>query len=149
MGTATILQLPQTVGLTGGEPLETVQGTTSVRTTVAQIAALSRSLPTGVAAAIPSAGANNDYTASGLMGPSIGFIDLTPTADCNITGLQAGFDGQIVIVTNLSAFNVTLNALNSGSQSVNQFRMVGDFVLPQNNGKTFKYSVSIGKWVAM
>lgn len=153
MSTATILQLPQAIALTGTEPVESVQGTTSVRLTAAQIAALAPSInptgPVGVAAAVPAPGANNNYTASGLMGAVVGFLDLTPTANCNITGLLAGFDGQLVIITNLSAFVITLNTLNAGSIAANQFRMVSDWVLPQNAGKAFKYSVTLGKWVAL
>lgn len=81
------------------------------------------------------------------MNSTIGFMDLTPTANCNITGVTSGTDGQMLIITNLSAFTLTLNALNSGSSSGNQFRMVADFNLSQNNGATFKYSATIGKWV--
>jgi hypothetical protein len=153
MATATILQLTQAVSLTGSEQLEAVQSGSSVRLTAAQIAAIGQSLtptgPIGVVDAVPATGANNDYTASGLMGATVGFLDLTPTGACNITGLQAGFNGQLIIITNLSTSAITLNALNSGSLAANQFRMVGDFVLPQNNGKSFKYSTTIGKWVTI
>jgi len=161
MATATILQLVQAVGgLTGLEQFEAVQptmlpngqpGWLSIRLSSAQIAALAAMATgaTGVAAAVPAPGANNNYTASALMKPSIGFLELTPTAVCNITGIQAGVDGQIVIITNLSAFAMTLNALNGGSAAPNQFRMAADFILTQNNGKAFKYSATIGLWVAM
>lgn len=105
--------------------------------------------PLGVAVDAPS-GTQNNYTVGGEFNPLIGFIDITPIANCNITGLQAGVDGQLVIITNLSPnFTATLNALNGGSLLANQFRMVADFILPQNNGKSFKYSATIGKWVAM
>jgi hypothetical protein len=83
------------------------------------------------------------------MGPAVGFVELTPTAICNITGLQAGFDGQIIVITNLSAFAMTLNALNVGSIAANQFRLPGDLILTQNDSKSFKYSATIGKWVAL
>jgi hypothetical protein len=162
MATATILQLVQAIGgLTGLEQLEGAQPTTlqngqpgwvSVRLSSAQIAALASQIsatgPLAVATDTPS-GAQNNYTVNGQMGPTIGFVDLTPGAACNITGVAAGFNGQIIIVTNLSAFNLTLNALNSGSLAANQFRMAADFILTQNNGKAFKYSTTIGKWVAM
>jgi hypothetical protein len=153
MATATILQLPQAIGLTGAEQLEGVQSGSSVRVTAAQVAALAEYIvptgPTGVIDAVPASGANNNYNPGADFSASTGFVDLTPTANCNITGLLAGFDGQIVIITNLSAFVLTLNALNSGSLSANQFRMVGDFALAQNNGQSFKYSATIGKWVAL
>jgi hypothetical protein len=98
---------------------------------------------------VPASGANNDYTAGGLMGPTIGFLDLAPTANCNITGLAAGTDGQQVTISNLTTFSVTLNALNGGSTSANRLRMVADTILGQNNGQTFRYSVTIGNWVSL
>lgn len=163
MSTTTILQLPQAIGgLLGTEQFEVAQPTTlpngqlgwvSIRVSPAQIAAIASRIgatgPTGVIYAVPAAGANNDYTASNQMGPAVGFVELTPTAICNITGLQAGFDGQIIVITNLSAFNTTLNALNAGSQSANRLRMVEDFTLIQNDSKSFKYSATIGKWIAI
>jgi hypothetical protein len=72
---------------------------------------------------------------------------LTPTAATTITGLVAGYDGQIVIITNLSSYLLTIKALNSGSLSANQFRIVGDFALQQYNGISFKYSATIGNWI--
>jgi len=160
MATTTILQLPQALSLTGAELVELavpvvlpggVQGWASERGTTAQFAALIQTItgPTGVLYAAPAVGANNDYNAAGAMGPSIGFLELTPTANCNLTGLKAGLDGQVITVTNLSLFNMTLNSLNSGSQAANQFRMVSDFSLVRNDSKSFKYSATIGKWIAI
>jgi hypothetical protein len=152
MATATILQLLQAQGLTGAESVEAVQNRTSVRVTVAQIASLGAQIsptgPTGVVEAVPATGANNDYAPSGF-GATSGFLELTPTGVANITGLLAGYDGQLITITNLSAYALTLNALNGGSQAANQFRMVADAILGQNNGKSFKYSATIGLWVAV
>jgi hypothetical protein len=153
MSTTTILQLTQAVGgLTGGEQLEAVQAGSSVRVSAGMIAALAAQIastgPTTVIYGVPAA-ANNDYNVNGQMGAAVGFIDLTPTTICNISGLAAGFDGQIIVITNLSAFQMTLNSLSSNSQPQNRFRMAADFILTQNNGKSFKYSASIGLWVAL
>jgi Collagen triple helix repeat (20 copies) len=101
---------------------------------------------TAVIDAVPASGANNNYAPAGFVATT-GFLDLTPTAVCNITGLTAGADGQIVTITNLSTFNMTLNARNSGSTGANQFRMAADQILTQYNSRTFKYSVTIGQWV--
>ncbi len=163
MSTTTILQLPQAIaGLLGVEQLEAAQPTTlpngqpgwvSIRISAAQIAALASLIastgPTGVIYATPAPGENDNFTAGGQMGPAVGFIELSPTANCNITGLQAGFDGQIVVVTNLATFLLTLNALNGGSLPANRLRMVADFTLVQNDSKSFKYSATIGAWVAI
>lgn len=154
MSTATILQLTQAVGgLTGGEQLEGVQAGGSVRLSAGQIAALAPQVtPTGPITAIvatPNAGANNNFNAGGEFGFAVGFLDLTPAAPCNITGLLAGTDGQIVIITNRTSQQVTLNALNAGSLAANQFRMAQDAILTQYNGRSFKYSASLGLWVAI
>jgi hypothetical protein len=154
MATTTILQLVQALGLTGGEQLEAVQNGVSVRISIQQILAILPYIitpigPTAVLVGAPNPGENDNYNVNGQMGPTVGFVDLTPTAACNITGLQAGFDGQMVTITNRTTFQVTLNALNVGSLAVNQFRMVGDFILPQYNGKSFKYSATLGLWVAL
>lgn len=154
MATATILQLPQAVSLTGGEQIESIQNGASTRLTVAQILAILPYIitpigPTAVITGVPNAGANNNYTVNGQMGPAVGFVDLTPTAVCNITGLEAGFDGQMVTITNLSTYAMTLNALNSGSLAANQFRMAADFILTQNNSKSFKYSATLAIWVGL
>lgn len=152
MATATILQLPQAQSLTGSESVEMVQAGASVRATSAQVASLGGSVsptgPTGVIQGLPAVGANDNYFPTGF-GATTGFLDLTLVGVSNITGLIAGYDGQIVTITNLSTHELTLNALNAGSQVANQFRMPADFILTQNNGKTFKYSATIGKWVAL
>jgi len=150
MATASILQLTQALSLLGTEQLEAVQAGSSVRVSASQIAALAVALlnPTEVAYAVPAIGQNDNYTAGGQMGPLIGFLELTPTANCNITGLEAGFNGQVVVITNLSSFAIVLNSLNSGSLPPNQFRMVFDVTLIQNDSKSFKYSTTIGKWLA-
>lgn len=159
MATATILQLTQAVSVLGTEQVEAAQPTTlsngqpgfaSVRLSLAQIAALAGSskTPAGVITGIPS-GTVNDYTVGGQMGPAVGFIDLSPTAPCNITGIEAGIDGQLIVITCLTAFQTTLNALNAGSLAANRFRMASDAILTQNNGRSFKYSATIGLWVAL
>jgi hypothetical protein len=154
MATATILQLIQALGLTGGEQFEGVQNGVSVRISIQQILALLPEIitptgPTQVIVGTPAAGANNNYNCNAQMGPAVGFMDLTPTAACNITGIQAGFDGQVLVVTNKTANDVTLNALNSGSVAANQFRMPADLILTQNNSQGFRYSASLALWVEL
>lgn len=161
MATASIPQLPQIIGLTGSELMEIAQlqgvGPTAVwgsrRMTALQLIALIDVLgstgPTGVVTVAPSVGENDNFTANSEFGPTIGFADLVPIGNCNITGWQSGFDGQLLIITNKTAFTVTLNALNASSLAANRFRLPADLQLPQNNGQAFKYSVSIGLWVSV
>ena len=152
MATATILQLPQAQSLTGAEAVEIVQNGASARATSAQVASLGASVsptgPTGVVEALPNVGSNNDYAPLDF-GATTGFLEVMPVGVTNITGLIAGYDGQIVVITNVSAYALTLNELNGASQAGNQFRMAADAILTQNNSRTFKYSATIGKWVAI
>jgi hypothetical protein len=85
------------------------------------------------------------------MGPTIGFMDLTPAGNCTITGIPTGVDGQLLVITNLAAtFTVTVLSLNAGSSGANQFRAVGGgVILNQYDAATFKYSITIGKWVSV
>lgn len=149
----TIPMLLQATSILGSEQMEAVQAGVSVRVTISQIAAYAGSpgagAIAGVAAAVPAPGANNDYTATGQMGVTIAFMDLTPAGTSNITGVISGFDGQELTITNLSGNSLTINALNAGSQSQNQFRMPADVALVQYQGISFKYSATIGKWVAL
>lgn len=159
MSTASIPNLPRIISLTGKELLEVAQlqgafplmSYVSRSATAAQLALLASEIvatgPTQVAADTPS-GAQNNYTVNGQMGPTIGFIELSPTANCNITGLEAGFDGQIALITNLvNTATVTLNALNSASAGLNRFRLPANRDLTQYNSQAFKYSAAIGLWV--
>lgn len=93
---------------------------------------------------VPANGANNNYA---LPGPTYGFVDLNPAAACNITGIVAGFNGQTVTFTNVSAFNVTINSLNGGSSAANQIRLVADTILTQNSSITLRYSTTLALWV--
>ncbi len=85
--------------------------------------------------AAPAGGANNNFNPGGspawpgtLLAP-YGRLDLNPPADCSLTGLLAGLDGQLVYIRNISAFNITLDNLNAGSTAANQFSSPGDMML--------------------
>jgi hypothetical protein len=147
MGSTTILQLPQVTGLTGTESLEGVQAGTSVQILASQLAVLALSGASQIASAVPAAGGNNNYTASGLMGPTVGWLELSPSASCSLTGLQAGYDGQMVGITNLTTQLLVIYALNSSSSAANQFRMQGPISLVQYQTAFFKYSATIAKWI--
>lgn len=104
--------------------------------------------PSGVVAAVPATGVNNNYAPTGF-GAICGFLDLTSSGVSNITGLLAGFHGQIVIISNLSANNLTLNSLNAGSLAANRFRLPFDTILTQNSSKAFRYNSTVALWVPM
>lgn len=100
----------------------------------------------GDVVAVPANGANNNFAPSGY-DATTAFLDLNPSGVCNITGLAAGYDGQIVTLTNVSANNVTINALNAGSVAANRFRLPFDTVLSQNSSITVRYSTALSLWV--
>lgn len=102
--------------------------------------------PVGLVATAITGGAHNDYNPAGF-GPTTGFLDLSPAADANITGILAGGDGQALIITNLSAHNLTLDSLNGGSAAGNQLRMAFDLTLTLNNSARFVYSAALSLWV--
>lgn len=93
--------------------------------------------PTGVQVAAPGAG-----TFTVALDPGVGFVDITPSAAATLTNVTGAYDGQIVTFTNLSgSFALTIQA-NAN------FRMAGDLGLLQNNSATFRWSASLGLWVA-
>lgn len=104
--------------------------------------------PSGVVSDAPSAGAHNDYAPTGY-GATTGFIEITPAGVANITGLLAGYHGKIVILSNLSANNITLNSLNAGSLAANRFRLPFDLILSQNSSQAFRYNSTVALWIPM
>jgi hypothetical protein len=104
--------------------------------------------PTAVITATPT-GTQNNYTVGGTMGPTVGFIDLTPSGSCTLTGLLAGFNGQIVVISNLSTNSLTLDTLSGSSTAANQFRLSSNVSVFQNGSQALRYSTTIGCWVGI
>jgi hypothetical protein len=106
-------------------------------------------LPGYLAYASP-AGANNNVNPGSGFPTSIGRLDVTlGSGAANWTGLLAGTDGQILVIGNADATNnLTLNALNAGSTSANQFRYSADMVLTPNTSiQLVYYAGSVNLWV--
>lgn len=96
-----------------------------------------------------AAGQSNDYN-PGAPFPVVARLNLNPsTGDANLTGLIAGQDGQMLLLSNISATNnLTLDSLNAGSAAANQFRAAADLTLPPRDAKLLFYNGgSINKWV--
>lgn len=103
--------------------------------------------PTGVLQLALAAGTYNDYDPSGF-DSTIGYLDITPSGSVIITGIEAGEDGQYLVVTDLSgSHGVQLNSLDAGSLSQNRMRLPGNMMLVQNNGVCLRYSLTLGLWV--
>lgn len=98
--------------------------------------------------AAPAAGANNDYDAGGALNASVSTLDLNPPADCSLTGIAAGDNNQEILITNVSAFRVTLDALNAGSAAANRLRLAaGGTILTQYNATRIRYLTAVNLWV--
>lgn len=104
-------------------------------------------LGTDVLAINLPAGATNNITIT----PLIGFLELNANvAASNVTGIQAGFDGQIITVTSRNAANnVTLNRLHAGSDVANRLRLSADLALFQDQGISLRYSSALALWIPM
>lgn len=95
----------------------------------------------------PTAGVHNNYNPTGF-GSTVGRLDIDTTAgDVELTGLQAGTDGQLLIATNIGANNLILDPLNAGSSAGNQFRLVGQMYAAQYDAILLcYYGGTVNKW---
>lgn len=101
-----------------------------------------------ISAAI-AAGQTNNAAPVGF-GASTGRVVFTLAGgDANWTGLLAGTDAQLLILTNLDAVNtLTLNAQNAASTAANRFLASGDYLIPSGNSLLLcYYAGSVNRWV--
>jgi hypothetical protein len=76
--------------------------------------------------------------------PGVGFVDLDPTAGAGeVTDFTGGFDGQIIVVSNVHATNPVTIATGSG------IRMSDPLTLLQYNSVSLRFSASLNVWVPM
>ena len=96
-----------------------------------------------------ASGTTNDLDPGGGWPTGIGRLDLDTSAGAaTITGLVAGSDAQIVIISNIGANTLTLAALNAGSSAANRFRYVADIALAQYDAVlAVYYGGTVNKWV--
>lgn len=80
----------------------------------------------------------------------VGFLDITANAAGSILdSVVPTFDGQILVITNVSANLLTIAAL-TGATAANQFRLpAGGMSFIQNQSGVFRYSAVITKWVPL
>lgn len=94
-------------------------------------------------------GVYNDYNPTGF-GSTVGRLDLdTTSGNIELTGIAAGSDAQLLIVTNIGVNMVLLDSLNAGSGAANRMRLIGQIALPQYASQLLcYYAGSINKWCA-
>lgn len=94
-----------------------------------------------------SAGSTHNFNPPGFT-PAVSYIDIdTAAGDATITGIDGGFNGRKLIITNTGANLLTLSTTGS-SDPENQFRLPSDFFVVQNQSVSLEYVGAIAKWIA-
>lgn len=93
-----------------------------------------------------AAGANNNATPDSAVNiQTLNRLRINSGAGvCNLTGLAAGLDGQLLWVTNTGANAVTLNSENAGSTITNRFKGSDDLTIQPNDSLLIYYDTAIG-----
>lgn len=93
-----------------------------------------------------AAGANNNATPDG--GVNIQTLNRlkidTSAGACNLTGLAAGLDGQLLWLYDSGANEFTLNSENAGSTITNRFNGAADFTQVTKGSFLIYYDAGIG-----
>lgn len=104
------------------------------------------STPINLQTNTPAAGTFNNVA----VGSNIGFLDVnTAAGDVIFTGMTAGRDGQIVVVSNTGPNLLTLNGNDAGSTAANRYRQATNLSYTQYDGRAYRYSVQCGFWIPM
>lgn len=143
--TIKVSQLPSAVTpLTGDELVMLVQSGVSRQ---APASAFHGTLPVlGDEQVIVAAAGTSNNVAVTVATVSRVLVDTT-AGDATFTGLTAGADGQLMVVTNQGTNLLTLAAENGGSTAANQFYGVTDITLPAKGSQLLSYSANLTKWV--
>lgn len=107
--------------------------------------------PTGAAylASVVPAGTSNNFSPAGFS-KSVATWDLNPSGGSSIvTGFAAGAEGQMMVVSNVGANDVTFAANSGTSSAANRLRMVADITLLPGMTMQFQYSVGAGSWIGI
>lgn len=143
--TIKVSQLPAAVTpLVGDEEVMIVQSGTSRRVSASAFQATVTVLG-GEQVIVAAAGTSNNVS---ITVATVSRVLVETTAgDATFTGITAGSDGQIMVVTNEGPSLLTLADQNGGSSSANQFYGVTDITLPARGSQLLSYSGNLSKWV--
>lgn len=91
----------------------------------------------------------NDYNPTGLSTANV--LRLTTDASRDVTGLQGGADGRILVVLNRGSYNLVLKHESASSTAANRFKfpMVGDHTLVPGAGITLIYDSIDSRWLPL
>lgn len=142
--TIKVSQLTETTTLDGTELLMIVQSGTSRRTTIADIVGGGVTVRLGGELTFTaSAGANNNVS----FGAYNRLLVDTSAGAASITGIQAGDNGQLCVVTNQGSSDLTLVVQSASSTAANRLYGITDLTLPQFGSKLLQYSNTLTRWV--
>lgn len=136
--------------LSVGQPLttnRTIQGNSLTTSLLFQTPiTLAKSLyVSGVLTPDAITGNTNNYNPPGL--DSASTLRLSSTGAVNITGLQGGTEGRIIVIQNVGSNNITLVNLSGSSTASNRFYFLdNDIVLREAASVTLRYDGTDNVW---
>jgi hypothetical protein len=135
---------PALLPLSGDEEVMVVQSGSSRRAPSSAFG-LGVTVLGGEVVVVATAGNNNNVSIP-ITTTSRVLVDTT-AGDGTFTGLTAGADGQLMVITNQGPSLLTIADENGSSLSANQFYGVTDITLPAKGSQLLSYSESLAKWV--
>ncbi len=86
----------------------------------------------------------NDYNPAGLSTAAV--LRLSTDASRNITGLQGGADGRMLLVYNVGSFNIVLTDEDILSAAANRFAFGANVTLAAKQSITLQYDSTSSRW---
>lgn len=87
----------------------------------------------------------NDYNPTNLATSTV--LRLSSDASRNITGLQGGADGRIIVIVNVGSNAITLKDDDGATSTAgNRFALSGDVVLAADDGVILQYDSTSSRW---
>lgn len=88
----------------------------------------------------------NDYNPTDLAIAST--LRLSSDASRNITGLQGGSDGRLMLVINVGSNNIVLKNADINSSAANRFLFGADITLAADQAASLQYDAISARWRA-
>ena len=86
----------------------------------------------------------NDYNPTGLSSAST--LRLTSDASRNVTGLQGGADGRVLVLHNVGSNNIVLKDDSASSTAGNRFALSADITLGVDQAAVLQYDSTSSRW---
>lgn len=86
----------------------------------------------------------NDYNPTGLSSAST--LRLTSDASRNVTGLQGGADGRVLVLHNVGSNNIVLKDDSASSTAGNRFALSADITIGVDQAAVLQYDSTSSRW---